>query len=205
MRWLRAQLAVSRRHWFLDRKAGFHQSWSGGKATVMAAKSNIHQGRCLCGAVCYETLADPVRVTTCYCRFCQRATGSPVFIEPIFEEKDFRIVSGKTTVFQHRSEGSGKLIFVNFCATCGTKIYLGFERFPGVLGLYAGTFDDPGWFAIRADNSKHIFLDMALDGTIIPPGFTTYREHAQRNDGTPCTATVYDDFHMIGDGRSRVA
>ncbi len=160
-----------------------------------------HSGSCLCGQIRYETSADPIRVTTCYCRFCQRATGSPAFIEPIFREEDLHILQGRMAVYDHRSEGSGKIIHVNFCAVCGTKIFLGFERFPGLIGLYAGTFDDPGWFEIQLDNSKHIFLEAALDGTIIPPGFVTYRAHAQEQDGTPCKATIYEDLHLIGTRR----
>ena len=49
----------------------------------------------------------------------------------------------------------------HFCADCGTKLWLSFERFPGKLGLYAGTFDDPCWFAIPPETSKHIFLNEA--------------------------------------------
>jgi hypothetical protein len=51
----------------------------------------VHEGGCLCGAVRYETLADPLRVTTCHCRFCQRATGSAYMVEPIFRTVDLRV------------------------------------------------------------------------------------------------------------------
>ena len=112
----------------------------------------VHQGGCLCGALRYETLADPVRVTICHCKFCQRATGSAYLIEPIFRLEDLRVMQGITTVYQTRSEGSGKIVYIHFCATCGTKLYLTFERFTETCGVYAGTFDDPNWFAIRPDN-----------------------------------------------------
>ena len=44
----------------------------------------INEGGCLCGTVRYATKDDPVRVTFCHCRFCQRATGSAYLVEPIF-------------------------------------------------------------------------------------------------------------------------
>ena len=33
-------------------------------------------GRCLCGAVTYETDAEPISVTYCHCDDCRRTTGS---------------------------------------------------------------------------------------------------------------------------------
>ncbi len=157
----------------------------------------VHEGGCLCGSLRYRTLADPLRVTVCHCRFCQRATGGAALVEPIFNKQDVEIINGTPSVYAHRSEGSGKLVYVNFCATCGTKTWLAFERFDAVFGLYAGTFDDPNWFEIEPGNAKHIFLDMARRESIIPPGLPTFRQHATRNDGTPCQVTIYDAPHTM--------
>jgi len=155
------------------------------------------EGGCLCGRLRYRATAAPARVTICHCRFCQRATGSAYFVEPIFERSEFEMLTGTPTEFVHRSEGSGKQVFVNFCGACGTKIYLGFERWPDIVGVYAGSFDEPSWFEIRPDNAKHIFLDSARAGTVIPAGIDTYRQHATENDGTPIQPTVYSEPHVI--------
>jgi hypothetical protein len=157
-----------------------------------------HAGGCLCGAIRYRTRDDPLRVTICHCRFCQHVTGSAFLIEPVFKIRDFEITSGVLRVYQHRSVGSGKLIDVNFCPTCGTRIYFGLERVPDIVAVHAGTFDDPEWFEIRPDNSRHVFLESARRGTIIPPGFKAFFQHAMQNDGTPIEPMYFDHPHIIG-------
>lgn len=151
-----------------------------------------NDGGCLCGGVRYATRSDPVRVTYCHCRFCQRATGGAYLVEPIFQRANFGVTSGVPTQFAHVSEGSGKLVTINFCARCGTKLFLEFERYPDLIGVYGGTFDDPDWFPRDPGNSKHIFLDVAQRGTVIPAGIDTFRQHATETDGTPIEPQAYE-------------
>jgi len=158
----------------------------------------IHEGGCLCGALRYRTLSEPARVTLCHCRFCQRATGSAFMVEPIFRRDDVQITNGAPAVYSLPSAGSGKTVHVHFCPACGTKIYLGFERFPEVFGLYAGTFDEPNWFDIRSDNSKQIFIDVARHESILLPGIEAFGQHAIDNNGAALEPTVYEAPHVVG-------
>ena len=158
----------------------------------------VHEGGCICGAVRYETEGDPLRVTICHCRWCQRATGAAYMVEPIFRREDLRVTKGSPATYQHRSEGSGKLVHVHFCAACGTKLYLTFERFAENCGVYAGTFDDPDWFDIGPDNAKHIFIDVARQETILPPNVPAFGAHAIANDGTPLEPVVSDRPRVVG-------
>lgn len=160
-----------------------------------------HSGGCLCGAIRYQTTAAPSRVTMCHCRFCQRATGAAYMVQPVFDDVDFSLTSGSPKVFDMVSDGSGKIIRVHFCSGCGTKLWLSFERFPGKVGLYAGTFDDPSWFDITPDISKHIFLKEARRDTAIPAGIPTYEAHVVTKDGTPQSATVFESCRIIGADR----
>lgn len=157
-----------------------------------------HQGGCLCGALRFETTQDPVRVTVCHCAFCLRATGGAYMVEPIFDTSAFRITRGRPKTFDLVSEGSGKVVHVHFCPDCGTKLNLTFERFADVVGIYAGTFDDPDWFAITPANARHIFLDEARPDTVIPAGLPTFARHATSNEGETCVPTIYDSPHPIG-------
>jgi hypothetical protein len=160
-----------------------------------------HEGGCLCGAVRYQVTAEPVRVTICHCHFCQRATGTAYFVEPIFQHEDFRVTAGTPKTYNHRSEGSGKHLRVHFCDTCGTKLHLSFERFPSVIGVYGGTFDNPEWFDRGPEKTKHIFLSSGLHDTIIPPGLDTFAEHSIDRDNKPVKPVVYDAPHEIGTKR----
>ncbi|AKH99616.1 hypothetical protein IMCC20628_00897 [Hoeflea sp. IMCC20628] len=155
------------------------------------------EGGCLCGRVRYAVNAQPSRLTICHCKFCQRATGSAYLVEPVFEDANFSVTKGEVKIYDHRSEGSGKLVHVHFCENCGTKLYLRFERFAGAVGIYGGTFDDPNWFDRPADTSKQIFLSVAQTGTVIPAGVNCFQEHATTADGIAIEPTVFAEPHVI--------
>jgi hypothetical protein len=55
-------------------------------------------GGCLCGRLRYRCHGPPEWVTVCYCRFCQRATGSDRMVEPIFQRDRFQFLTGKPYV-----------------------------------------------------------------------------------------------------------
>ena len=154
-------------------------------------------GGCLCGDKRYAVNAEPIRVTFCHCRFCQRATGSAYLVEPIFYRDNLKNLVGTPSKYEHRSEGRGQLVTIHCCARCGTKLFLEFERFPDVVGIYGGTFDDPNWFERTPGNSKHIFLDVAQHGTVVPAGFDTFQQHATLNDGTPVEPQVFDEPFIL--------
>ena len=156
-----------------------------------------HTGGCLCGQTRYDTAGDPLWVTICHCRFCQRATGSDRMIEPIFERAPFAFTGAAPSVYSLPSDGSGKTIEVHFCATCGTKLALTFERWPDRIGIYIGTLDDPAAIAVTPENSKHIFVSEARPGTILPAQFNTFERHATENDGTPIAPVVHDAPHLV--------
>jgi hypothetical protein len=154
-------------------------------------------GGCLCGALRFEVRAQPVRLTLCYCTFCQRATGSTHMVEPIFLKSDFDVAAGEPSTFSLQSSGSGKQVTVHFCARCGTKIFLSFERFPTVVGVYAGAFDNPSWFDRSPASTACLFLDSAAEGAILPAGVPVYRQHRSAPDGSPNAPTIFETPHVL--------
>lgn len=158
---------------------------------------SVHEGGCLCGAVRYATDAQPLRVHICFCRFCQRATGSNGLVEPLFARVAHAVIHGAPATFSLPSGGSGKLIKISFCSNCGTKLFQEFERFPDIVGVYAGTFDQPDWFDRTPANTKYMFLEAAQKGTLVPAGFNAFHASHTLSDGTPAVPTVYDAPHTI--------
>ena len=157
-----------------------------------------HEGGCLCGGIRYQTVGQPDRIVFCHCKFCQRATGTAYLVETMFPRTRFKLLQGTPATYATISAGSGRPIAINFCSTCGTKIYLDLARVPGDVGLYSGTFDDPGWFERKPANSKHIFLDFAQPGTLIPSGMPVFHEHVTRRDGSATDAIVFAEPHEVG-------
>lgn len=161
---------------------------------------SVMEGGCLCGAQRYEALAGALRVTICHCKFCQRATGSGFMIEPIFDKAAIRSTRGEPKVYSQTSAGSGMAVHVHFCADCGTKLWLSFERFPSIVGLYAGTLDDPNWIEVTRKNSKQIFLDSARPDSVILAGMNAFGQHSLLNDGTLLDPTVIDHLVTVAEG-----
>lgn len=161
---------------------------------------NTHEGGCICGEVRYHVTGEPTRVTICNCKFCQRGTGSAYLLEPIFAKDAFVVTKGTPKTYDHTSEGSGKTVTINFCANCGTKLFLDLERFPDVVGVFGGTFDDPNWFPRTPENTRYIYTGVAQQGLVLPAGFPTFEEHAFRLDGSTKEPVVYGEAHVVGEG-----
>ncbi|MCA2011089.1 GFA family protein [Cereibacter sphaeroides] len=132
------------------------------------------EGRCLCGDLAYAVAGEPATVTVCHCRFCQRATGGAYLVDALFKRDRFRVTKGTPARYDHLSEGSGNIVHIQFCARCGTKLWLEFQRFPQLVGIYAGTLDDPNGIDRSPARTHYIFTDQAADWTVLPAGARLY-------------------------------
>lgn len=70
-----------------------------------AVTVGIHEGGCLCGATRYRTEGEPLRVTICHCRFCQRATGAAFMVEPIFRLENVSVTRGVPSIYTQHLDG----------------------------------------------------------------------------------------------------
>jgi hypothetical protein len=132
----------------------------------------VHEGGCLCGAVRYKVKGEPVVGTVCHCRFCQTRTSSAFAAMGYFREEEVEI-RGRLTMYEHRSDTSGRWLRIEFCPTCGTPVTHTVELRPGLRGIGVGTFDKPGWF--RHDRhvwtrSKHDWIEVPDDVEAFPQG-----------------------------------
>lgn len=106
-------------------------------------------GGCLCGAVRFETSAEPIMSGNCHCRDCQRSSGS-AFTPAIFVPKDSVSIQGTVKYFDSKAD-SGYIISRGFCPICGSQMFAKLERAQHVLGLRAGTLDAPEHFQPKVD------------------------------------------------------
>lgn len=137
----------------------------------------MREGGCVCGAVRFETAAEPSRVTICHCAWCQRRTGSAFGIELVYEENQVVFSGEAPSIYRHVSDDSGRWLDSAFCGRCGTNLGFTLEAVPGIRTLPAGAFDDPSW--IRADRYKfrHVFARSRRDWSDLTSDVEIYEQH----------------------------
>lgn len=98
-----------------------------------------YAGRCLCGDVTYSANAEAIFQGNCYCRDCQKESGTG-HITGVAVPEALLSVSGETRSYTKPAD-SGGTIENHFCARCGTTLYHKPSNVPGVAILRAGTLD----------------------------------------------------------------
>jgi len=138
-----------------------------------------HEGGCLCGAVRYRATGKPEPALVCHCTFCQRAGGSAFQIPLFFKAGNVEFNGGTISTYEHRCTYHGRMLRLQFCPTCATRVGLTVERAPEYQLICGGTFDDPNWFKIDA----HIFTESAVNWMAFPPDVRVYEKHFITEDG----------------------
>lgn len=121
--------------------------------------------RCACGQLSARVQGEPVRVSVCHCRQCQRRTGSPFGQQARFPIESVAI-DGEARQFE-RTADSGNRISFYFCPQCGSTVYYEMEAVPGVYGIPVGCFADPDfpspWVSVY---EAHMHRWVRLPGTV---------------------------------------
>jgi len=99
-------------------------------------------GGCMCGAIRYEAVGEPMTVAYCHCSSCRRHTGAPVVTWIAYESHQVRWPKGERKTY-HSSPGVGRA----FCGDCGTPLTWEGKsrRFAGkfITEFHISTLDDP--------------------------------------------------------------
>ena len=98
-------------------------------------------GGCLCGAVRYETGAEPITTRICWCRVCQYFATGNAAVSVCFPSAGMSIV-GETRDFASVAD-SGNKMHRRFCPICGTHLFSEAEVRPHLIFVRAGTLDEP--------------------------------------------------------------
>lgn len=99
------------------------------------------EARCSCGQLSLTVNADPIRISVCHCRACQRRTGSPFGQQARFP-RDAVEFHGQARLYT-RSGDSGSTITFHFCDRCGSTVYYELGALPEVIAVPVGAFADP--------------------------------------------------------------
>lgn len=147
----------------------------------------VLQGGCLCGKVRFKANGPPLRTLACHCTFCQKLTGSSFYAESLYERDAVEFNEGELTQFEHRSDGSGKKVYVHFCPTCGTTVGLTFERWPDIRAISRGCYDDPNGVEI----ASNIWTRSAQTGVALPSGIDCFEMARATLDGQALPSIKY--------------
>jgi hypothetical protein len=105
-------------------------------------------GGCLCGAVRYVAIAEPLVVRACWCRVCQYFASGNATINLAFPA-DAVTLTGELRDFASVAD-SGNHMHRRFCVRCGVQVTSAADERPHLLIIRAGTLDDPARFAPQA-------------------------------------------------------
>jgi hypothetical protein len=101
-------------------------------------------GGCLCGAVRYDIAADPLMAFHCQCRDCQRRSGAGHISALLFPAAAVKITG--TPRYHATTADSGNQMTRGFCPQCGGWVFGKPGVSPDIIGVTAGSLDDPGLF-----------------------------------------------------------
>jgi hypothetical protein len=107
-------------------------------------------GGCACGAIRYESAAEPVLMLHCHCRDCQRASGGPFSSFVIVPKEAFKLTKGSPRFHDSPSEAGGKT-HRGFCTDCGAPIVVNADAAPEFAAIRTASLDDPSWFSLQMD------------------------------------------------------
>lgn len=96
---------------------------------------------CSCGQLELSIRGEPVRISVCHCRACQRRTGSPFGAQARYLKTDVEI-NGQSTPWVRKAD-SGNLIDFHFCPNCGSTVFYLPEQEPDLIAVAIGAFADP--------------------------------------------------------------
>lgn len=106
--------------------------------------SEAYTGGCACGAIRYEVASEPIASNHCHCRDCQMDSGTGHSSYVSFVREGLAI-TGTPARWEMMTDRNG-VKTRNFCATCGSPVFLSFADMPDIVAIRAGTLDNPRRF-----------------------------------------------------------
>ena len=168
-------VAVAKRAWtengmVEDVSAGLEIGFGSGENLAVNEFERRYTGGCLCGALRYEAVGEPLYTGQCYCTDCQKASGSGFIPFLGFLSTAVRF-SGGTRQIRTKAARGGEAV-CNFCPICGSLVFGGEIGKTDSFTIYAGSLDDPSSFYPKVA----IFARSRPHWAIIPSELTVFEE-----------------------------
>jgi hypothetical protein len=96
------------------------------------------EGRCHCGKIAFEAVADPAAVRLCHCADCQTLSGTAFRANVNTVAGTFMVTRGVPKIYVKTAD-SGRKRAHAFCPDCGTPIYSSDAGDRGIVSLRIGT------------------------------------------------------------------
>jgi hypothetical protein len=124
------------------------------KLELTMKQQALAHGGCQCGAIRYDVLVEPYKVSFCHCDSCRKATGAPLVVMVMFDRGQVRFTRGEPRRYESSSG-----VYRGHCDTCGTPLtWEGSWDGRDIFELHAGTLDDPERFA----PTRHAFTSRRI-------------------------------------------
>ena len=134
----------------------------------MSGEAKRYTGGCLCGALRYEAVGEPLGSGHCYCVDCRRASGSGFIPFMGFKAEVVRF-TGEARQFRSKAANGGDSVR-NRCSVCMSLVFGGEIGKTDSYTLYAGSLDDPSAFR----PTIAIFAAGRPEWAVIPAGLTVF-------------------------------
>ena len=126
------------------------------------------KGRCSCGKVSFEITQPTQGIYYCHCRDCQRHSGSAFQILAVVSKHGLNRF-GDTHSFGNSAHG-GFTMTREFCANCGSPLFLNSSQWDDIIMFSVAALDDP-------DTLKpefQIWKSSEINWATIPEGIDSY-------------------------------
>lgn len=117
----------------------------------MSSQTLSMTGGCLCGAVRYETGAEPLWLCHCHCSMCRRQTGAALATYVIYPAGTVEWLQRRPTRYRTSQD-----VERSFCSTCGSTI--GFHR-AHETSIHLGSLDRPEDVVIDEGLRLHVMYE----------------------------------------------
>jgi hypothetical protein len=88
----------------------------------MSENNKTIGGSCLCGAIRFETSAEPAFQLLCHCLDCQTVSGAAAYAAYVVPLDSLNVIQGEPASYDVTAD-SGRINSRHFCPTCGTRVW----------------------------------------------------------------------------------